>query len=209
MTIQHVNPVASDAPLSITVNTSTLSGITHKDIKVNLAKSAGTLTSTANSVIAAVNADATAGPLIQGSLCTNVAAACDATNDGTGLVTAPGVSVQSQGFANGDTIKLSTGELVIVTAGGGRHGTNGPVAGTSLTVQRNAWGTTPASGTVTSGTSAATQVGLFDNATIAHDTDHDAFLLVGYDNGSDTHSMQVYCNTENNPTPGTLTAAQQ
>src|SRR5258708_8494535 len=183
MTIQHVNPVASDAPLSITVNTSTLSGITHKDIKVNLAKSAGTLTSTANSVIEGVNGDGTAGSLSQGSLCTNVAAACDATNDGTGLVTAPGVSVQSQGFANGDTIKLSTGELVIVTAGGGRHGTNGPVAGTSLTVQRNAWGTTPASGTLTTGTSVVTQVRLFDNPTIAHDTDHHPFLPVAHHTG--------------------------
>jgi len=50
--------------------------------------------------------------------------------------------------------------------------------------------------------------GLFNNASVVHDTDHDAFLLFGYDGGNNAHAMQVYCDTSVNPTPGVLTIAQ-
>jgi hypothetical protein len=55
----------------------------------------------------------------------------------------------------------------------------------------------------------AATCGLFNNASVVHDTDHDAFILFGYDSGSNSHSMQVYCDTSVNPSPGTLTAPQR
>jgi len=48
--------------------------------------------------------------------------------------------------------------------------------------------------------------GLFNNASIVHDTDHDAFILFGYDGGANTHAMQVYCDTSLDG--GRLTLAQ-
>jgi hypothetical protein len=59
------------------------------------------------------------------------------------------------------------------------------------------------------GVGTSTLGGSFNNASVVHDTDHDAFLLFGYDGGSNSHSTQVYCDTSQNPSPGTLTAAQQ
>jgi hypothetical protein len=48
--------------------------------------------------------------------------------------------------------------------------------------------------------------GLFMNAGIVHDTDHDAFILFGYDGNANLHDMQVYCDTSLNG--GILTPAQ-
>jgi hypothetical protein len=58
------------------------------------------------------------------------------------------------------------------------------------------------------GVVATTVGGSFNNASVVHDIDHDAFFLFGYDGGSNSHAMQVYCDTSQNPTPGTLTTAQ-
>jgi len=48
--------------------------------------------------------------------------------------------------------------------------------------------------------------GIFNNASVVHDTDHDAFILFGYDGGSNSHAMQVYCDTSLNG--GILTPEQ-
>ena len=98
---------------------------------------------------------------------------------------------------NGQYIKIST-EIMQVTSGG---------LTSTLTVTRGLLGTS-ALASVASGTSVSNYSGIFNNVSVVHDTDHDAFILFGFDQGSNAHAMQVYCDTSANPSPGTLTAAQ-
>jgi len=117
-------------------------------------------------------------------------------------VTVPSGSV----IKNGNYLKIaSSGEIMQVNVGGG-GGTPGPTTAI-LTVTRGVMKTTAAA--ASSGAGVSTVTGIFNNGSVVHDTDDDAFLLFGYDQGGNSHSMQVYCDTSANPTPGTLTASQQ
>ena len=76
----------------------------------------------------------------------------------------------------------------------------------TLTVLRGQLNTTPLK-TIRSNTVVDTVSGMFNNASIVHDSDDDAFFLLGTDGGDNSHSMQVYCDTSLNR--GVLTASQK
>jgi hypothetical protein len=106
---------------------------------------------------------------------------------------------------NGTFIKVGT-EIMQITGGSCLWADGGPRGPVTVTVLRGLLGTTKA--TALAGATVNIVTGLFDEAAIVHDTDHDAFILLGYDQGNNSQAMQVYCDTSINPTPGTLTAAQ-
>ena len=107
-------------------------------------------------------------------------------------------------FANGDYIQLNSGEIVRVTAGGGQHCAGGGSGTNPLTVSRAQFNTSITA--AASGVTAYRENGLGTGGALSWDSTNHVLLFYGAN--ATGKQLWVYCPTTNNPTPGTLTAAQ-
>ena len=139
------------------------------------------------------------GTTVTGQGLVNILASAVATGDITINMVNPAT------VANGDYIQLNGAEIVKVTAGGGSHCAGGTPGQNPLTVVRQQYNTSLAS--ASSGASANGLEMLMNGGAIKWDSTNNVLLLFGngFSGGKD---LWVYCPTTNNPTPGTLTAAQ-
>jgi len=128
-----------------------------------------------------------------------------ATSSATSITVANGAGIRNNLY-----LQLGGGEIVLVTAGCPVSGASTQPCATgqvTLTVARGQLNTSPASHN--SGSTVKSYSGAYNSGTVVHDTDHDAFIIFDYDQGNNSQAMAVYCDTSQNPTPGTLTSAQK
>jgi len=118
------------------------------------------------------------------------------------------ISVATPVYAVNQDFYLIDSEIVRITANGNTYllGSGSGMGSNPLTIARGQYGTTATSHS--SGATVERLNGTFNNGKVIHDTYHDAFFWFGQRNDNSFGQLFTYCDTSQNPTPGTLTAAQ-